>query len=164
MTDPIVKTISVDCTPDHAFDVFVNRISRWWPLDTHAVSVAQGKPALSVVVEPKLGGAIYEVMHDGTRSDWGEVLVFEPGARLAITWHPGGGADKATRVDVEFTAVRNGQTQVTLTHSQWEVWGATRRKTKTTTTADGTWCWACVLRRSHKPDQRKGRPLGPPLC
>ena len=124
MTDPIVKTISVDCTPDHAFDVFVNRISRWWPLDTHAVSVAQGKPALSVVVEPKLGGAIYEVMHDGTRSDWGEVQVFEPGARLAITWHPGGGADKATRVDVEFTAVRNGQTQVTLTHSQWEVWGA----------------------------------------
>lgn len=128
MTDPIVKTISVDCTPDHAFDVFVNRISRWWPLDTHAVSVGQGRSAQSVAIEPKVGGAIYEVMYDGTRSDWGEVLVFDPGARLAITWHPGGSADQATRVDVEFEDVGKGQTQVTLIHSHWEVWGSEAQK------------------------------------
>ncbi len=60
MTDPIIKAIDVSATPDRAFDVFVHRIAKWWPLDGHAVSVADGKPALAVTMEPKVGGAIYE--------------------------------------------------------------------------------------------------------
>ncbi len=123
MTDPIVKTVTVACDPGHAFDVFVNRIASWWPLDSHAVSAGQDKSALAVTIEPRVGGAVYETMFDGSRADWGEVLEFEAGRKLAMTWHPGNNADAPTRVDVVFEGQGDGSTQVTLTHSGWEIWG-----------------------------------------
>lgn len=124
MTGPIVKTVVVNASPERAFDVFVNRIAKWWPLDGHAVSASHGKPALAVVIEPRVGGAIYETMFDGTRADWGTVLVFDEGRRLAFSWHPGTNKDRPTRVEVAFEAHGAGQTEVTLTHSGWEVWAA----------------------------------------
>lgn len=122
MTDPIIKTILVNATPDRAFDIFVNRIGKWWPLDGHAVSAAQGQPALAVVIEPRVGGAIYETMFDGTRADWGQVQEFEEGRRLVFSWHPGTNKDRPTRVEVAFEPYGADQTKVTLTHSGWEVW------------------------------------------
>ncbi|WP_371168350.1 SRPBCC family protein [Aliiroseovarius sp. 2305UL8-7] len=123
MTDPVVKTIRVKCSADHAFDVFVNRTSSWWPLDGHAVSASKGKAALAVTIEPRVGGAVYETMYDGTRTDWGEVLEYEPGSKIAMTWHPGANADTPTRVDVAFAVLGDEQTEVTLTHSGWEILG-----------------------------------------
>ena len=125
MPDPIVKTIEVGCDAEHAFDVFVNRITKWWPLDGHAASAASGKAALAVTIEPQFGGAVYETMWDGGRNDWGEVLEYEPGAKLAMTWHPGNNADNPTRVDVVFDDLGDQRTRVTLTHSGWDVWGET---------------------------------------
>ncbi|MEP1201112.1 SRPBCC domain-containing protein [Tateyamaria sp.] len=122
MTDPIIKTIDVPCGVNRAFEIFVNRISAWWPLDGHAASAAAGKAALGVTIEPKVGGAIYETMYDGTRSDWGEILEYEAGRKLAMTWHPGNNAENPTRVDVAFEQMSDALTRVTLTHSGWEVW------------------------------------------
>lgn len=121
MADPIVKTIDVGCDAARAFDIFVNRVAAWWPLDRHAVSAVAGKAALGATIEPRVGGAVFETMHDGTRADWGEVLVFEPGARLAMSWHPGADAGLATRVEVAFEDVGQGRCRVRLTHSGWEV-------------------------------------------
>lgn len=121
MTEPIIKTIEVPCGPDRAFEIFVHRIANWWPLDSHAASVAAGQAALDVTIEPRVGGAIFETMHDGTRSDWGEVLEFEVGRKLAMTWHPGKTADNPTRVDVAFEGTSDARTRVTLTHSGWDV-------------------------------------------
>ncbi|MCK8465296.1 SRPBCC family protein [Aliiroseovarius sp. S1339] len=123
MTDPIIKTVTVNCAPEKAFDVFVNRTSGWWPLDRHAVSAGAGKVALAVTIEPQVEGAVYETMHDGSRTDWGQVVEFEPGRKLAMTWHPGENAEVSTRVEVAFAATGDGQTEVTLTHSGWEVLG-----------------------------------------
>lgn len=122
MTDPIIKTVIVNAAPEVAFDIFVNRIAKWWPLDGHAVSAGKGKPALAVTIEPRVGGAIYETMFDGTRADWGRVEVFEPGQKLSFTWHPGTNTDRPTRVDVSFTGHGVGRSKVTLTHSGWEIW------------------------------------------
>ncbi len=122
MTDPIVKTVIVNATREQAFDVFVNRIAKWWPLHGHAVSAAHGKPALAVSIEPFVGGAIYETMFDGTRSDWGEVLLFAPGQKVAFTWHPGTDEKRSTLVTVEFEDHGPGQTKVVLTHSGWQAW------------------------------------------
>lgn len=124
MTDPIVKAITVDCMPDRAFEVFVNRTSSWWPLDGHVVSVAHGKAALGVTIEPRVGGAVYETMFDGRRAEWGEVLEYDVGRKFAMTWHPGNNADAPTRVEVVFEGRADGKTDVTLIHSGWEVWGA----------------------------------------
>lgn len=121
-SEPIVKTVELGCDAAHAFDVFVNRIAVWWPMD-HAASAAAGQNALGVTIEPRVGGAVYETMHDGSRNDWGEVLEFEAGRRLAMTWHPGNNADNATQVTVDFKALEAGRTRVTLTHSGWDIWG-----------------------------------------
>lgn len=123
MTDPIVKTVEVTCSVEHAFNVFVNRIAAWWPMATHAVSAADGKSALDVSIEPHVGGAIFETTHSGGCAEWGTVLVFEPSSAFAMTWHPGTSEEKQTRVDVAFVGNAAGGATVTLTHSGWEIWG-----------------------------------------
>lgn len=128
MADPIVKTIELPCAARRAFDIFVNRISDWWPLDRHAVSAAAGKPALGVTIEPAIGGAVFETMHDGSRADWGRVLEFDAGSKLAMTWHPGNNSDNPTRVDVAFEDLAGGRAKVTLIHSGWEVWAGEARE------------------------------------
>ena len=137
MPDPIVKSINVPCSADVAFDVFVNRIAAWWPLESHAASVSAGKAALAVMIEPRVGGSVYETMWDGSRDAWGEVLEFEAGRKLAMTWHPGNNKESPTRVDVAFDAVSSRETRVTLTHSAWESWGA--RAEDMRSNYDGGW-------------------------
>ena len=122
MTDPIVKRQRVNCSAGQAFEVFVSRISAWWPLEEHAASAADGKAAQAVTFEPRVGGRLYETMHDGRINEWGEVLVFEPGRRFATSWHPGNNKDEPTRLEVEFAEGEDGTCEVTLTHSGWEIW------------------------------------------
>ena len=123
MTDPITKTIIVNCAATDAFAVFVKNTSAWWPLDGHAASASQGKAALAVTIEPRLGGAIYETMFDGARDDWGEVLEYSEGKHFAMSWHPGNNKDCPTRLNVTFADTDDGKCLVTLVHSGWEAWG-----------------------------------------
>ena len=118
MTDPVIKTIDVPCSPARAFDVFVRNTARWWPLDRHSVSAGQGQTARDITIEPRVGGAIYETTHDGARSDWGA-----EGSHFAMTWHPGNPVAQATRLDIRFTELSADRTRVELTHSGWEVLG-----------------------------------------
>jgi len=71
-------TFDVACSPEHAFSVWTTRIGTWWPSD-HTVS---GHPD-RVVLQPDVGGGIYERTADGTEYDWGEVTVWQPPTRLA---------------------------------------------------------------------------------
>ncbi|TCL08634.1 uncharacterized protein YndB with AHSA1/START domain [Shimia isoporae] len=122
MTEPIIKTVVVRCDAARAFEIFAQETSSWWPLGGHAVSARDNKAALAVTIEPNVGGAVYETMHDGSRADWGTVLEYVLGARLVITWHPGTKAENPTKVAVDFEDVPGGQCRVTLTHSGWERW------------------------------------------
>jgi hypothetical protein len=123
MTDPVICEIEVPCAPDRAFDVFVHRMADWWPLDSHSASARFEKPALTVTIEPRVGGKVHETMHDGGTDLWGEVLVYDPPAHFAMTWHPGNNKDAPTRVDVAFVALGGGGCRVKLTHSGWQAWG-----------------------------------------
>lgn len=122
MTEPVVKEIEVSCDAAKAFDVFVNKTAKWWPLGGHSVSAGSGEVALAITIEPILGGAIYETKFDGARAEWGEVLVFAPGKHLAMSWHPGTNTDTPTKVEVWFEDLSEGRAKVTLKHSGWEIW------------------------------------------
>ncbi|MCP5087049.1 MAG: hypothetical protein GY952_09645 [Rhodobacteraceae bacterium] len=141
MTDPIIKTIDLPCSASEAFDVFVHRMSSWWPLESHAVSAADGESAQSVTVEPFVSGAIYEITHDGQRKVWGEVLEFEEGHRLTSTWHPGSNENQSTRLEVVFEDLDKGGSRLTLAHSGWEIWGD-QADEKRSNYSSG---WKCVL-------------------
>lgn len=122
MTDPIVKTIEVPCDPATAFAVFAERFDKWWPAQSHSMSAMDGGMPGAVVLEPRAGGAIYEIDPAGARHEWGVLQDYVPGERLAFTWRVGQPEEKATRVEITFAADGAG-TRVVLTHSGWQVHG-----------------------------------------
>ena len=112
----ISKSITVRVPVETAFRVFTAELGSWWPLASKSVSL---EDAETVVVEPGVGGRVYERARSGEQHTWGEVLVWDPPARFAFSWHPGRAADTSQEVDVRFTAV-DGETRVELAHRGWE--------------------------------------------
>jgi uncharacterized protein YndB with AHSA1/START domain len=113
--EPLELAFMVACGPEHAFDVWASRTSLWWP---HGHSVS-GEPGLTVTIEPRAGGRIFERTPAGVEHDWGEVLVWEPPHRLAYLWHLRFDRADATEVDVTFAPADEG-TAVTIVHRGWE--------------------------------------------
>jgi uncharacterized protein YndB with AHSA1/START domain len=75
-------SILVLAPPERAFRVFTDGIDSWWPRE-HTIGEA---PLKEMVLEPRVGGRAYGIGVDGSESDWGRVLVFEPPRRLVVSW------------------------------------------------------------------------------
>lgn len=116
---PLDVRFVVACTPAHAFDVWTNHTSLWWPSD-HSVS---GDPNLTVTIEPHVGGRIFETTSDGSEHDWGQVVAWEPPRRLGYRWHIVGDRSDATDVEITFAGDHDG-TVVRIVHRGWERLGA----------------------------------------
>ena len=119
MTDPIEKTLVVPLPPDRAFDLFTNRMARWWPLDKHSLSAGDGKVAQDVAITPKVGGDVTETKHNGTTVVWGKVVTWQPGKAFAMTWQLDRPEDEVTYLTITFDAEDDG-TRVTLIHDGWD--------------------------------------------
>jgi uncharacterized protein YndB with AHSA1/START domain len=128
MIDPIRRSITVACPPAHAFEVFTRGMGSWWPLDdVHTRSRERadaGVKAEGVVLEPYVGGRVYETLSDGSEAGWGTILVFDEPHRLVLAWKPNSGPYRPTEVDVEFIERDDGSTRVDLEHRGWERLGA----------------------------------------
>jgi uncharacterized protein YndB with AHSA1/START domain len=118
LDQPVRRTITVKASPELAFRVFTSDIDSWWPRTHHI-----GKSALKrVVVEEHAGGRCYSEQEDGTDSDWGRVLVWEPPARFVMAWQIDAqwqyqpDVEKSSEVEVRFTLEPNGLTRVDLEH------------------------------------------------
>src|SRR3954469_19561455 len=117
-SEPLEVAFTVACPPEHAFTVWAQRTSLWWP---HGHSVS-GEPGLTVTIEPRAGGRIYErtpagvaddwggggVLGAAAEHDWGEVLVWEPPHRLAYLWHLRFDRADATEVEITFAPAAAG--------------------------------------------------------
>jgi hypothetical protein len=112
--EPLRIEMDVACAPEHAFDVWTRRTSRWWP-PSHGV---RGAP-VEVVIEGRVGGRIYGRTTDGTEHDWGQVTLWEPSHRLGYLWHLQHDSADATDVVVSFAPSRVG-TSLRIVHSGWE--------------------------------------------
>jgi uncharacterized protein YndB with AHSA1/START domain len=115
---PLVVEFDVAAPPEHAFDIWVNRAHLWWPAG-HTLS---GNPT-AIVFEPRHGGRIFERGPNGEEQAWGEVLDWQPPARLRCLWHLLFSRDEATEVEITFTAAADG-TRVRLTQTGWDALGA----------------------------------------
>jgi uncharacterized protein YndB with AHSA1/START domain len=113
--EPLELSFTVACSPQRAFAVWATKTSMWWPAD-HTVS---GEDGLTVTIEPRPGGRIYERTRGGVEHDWGEVLAFEPPHRLAYLWHIVGDRSDATEVEITFTGTGD-RTTVRIVHRGWE--------------------------------------------
>jgi uncharacterized protein YndB with AHSA1/START domain len=116
---PLELAFTVACPPEHAFSVWAERTSLWWP-KSHSVSA---DPGLAVTFEPRAGGRIFERTPAGDEHDWGEVLEWEPPRRLRYLWHLRFDRADATEVEIAFAPAAEG-TAVTIVHRGWERLGA----------------------------------------
>lgn len=114
--DPLRLTYRIECPPEHAFSVWTTRLSAWWPR-SHTTS---GDPDATVVLEPRLGGRIFERATDGREIDWGEITAWEPPARFGYLWHIGRTREDATDVSVSFVDDGDGATRLEIVHSGWD--------------------------------------------
>jgi uncharacterized protein YndB with AHSA1/START domain len=118
--EPIRIAFDVAAPPEHAFEVWTARISQWWPAD-HTVTV---EADLTVVLEGRAGGRIFERTRDGVEHDWGEVTVWDPPTRLAYLWHLRRDRAEATEVEIHFVDRGDATTRVEIEHRGWERLGA----------------------------------------
>lgn len=118
--EPLRITFTVACGVDHAFATWTERFALWWPT-THTWT---GESDTKVMLEPRLGGRIYERTAAGVEHDWGEIVVWEPPTRLGFLWHMR--RARATATDVEITFAPHGAdaTTVAIVHTGWERLGA----------------------------------------
>ena len=113
---PVRKSILVNTTKAHAFDVFAKRFDAWWPRDHHI-----GKSAMTeAVIEPREGGRWFEKGEDGSECEWGRVLAWEPPDRLVLSWTINGKFQVddtvESEVEVRFLAESANRTRVELEH------------------------------------------------
>lgn len=116
---PLVLEFEVAASRGHAFDIWANRISLWWPRD-HTVS---GSADVDIIVEGFTGGRIFERTVDGSEHDWGRVVEWDPPHRLAYTWHLLVDPGEATDLTVTFSEAGEG-TSVRIEQRGWERLGA----------------------------------------
>ena len=143
--EPVRKSITVNATPELAFEVFTAENDTWWPR-THHIGKS---PMIKGTVECRLGGRCYSDHEDGTQCDWGKVLVWEPPHRVVLAWqitHEWGynpDLGQTSEVEVRFTAMDGSVTRVDLEHRYFQRMGpggATLRAA-----VDGGWPGLLVL-------------------
>jgi DNA-binding transcriptional ArsR family regulator len=120
----VAKTTRVNAPLALAFEVFVGQ--EWWPVETHHIAEPHGQ---EVVLEPFVGGRWYERAADGTETEWGTVLAWQPPYRLLLTWQVGPqwtyeeDPDRGSEIEVTFTPEGPHLTRVDFTHRHLERYG-----------------------------------------
>lgn len=121
---PVRKSIRVDASQAHAFEVFTAGLGRWWPRNAKIGNA----PLKTAMMEPRLGGRWYELGEDGSQTDVGRVLVWEPPQRFVISWDINGNwkpdLTVGSEVEVRFIAEGPHATLVELEHRKFERMGA----------------------------------------
>jgi hypothetical protein len=117
--EPVRKQLKVGLPVERAFRLFTEEIGKWWPLSTHSVGEEQAE---SCFFEGWVGGRIVEILKDGSQSEWGKVLIWEPFRKVSFQWYPGRAPDTAQEVTVTFSETPGGAL-VELVHAGWETLG-----------------------------------------
>jgi len=117
---PVVRTVAANCSRAHAYATFTARIGEWWP----AAFSASGVDLAGVVIEPHVGGRVYEVSKSGDEFTWGAVKAIQDGTAITMVWTLGVRAPDPTELDVRFAGDITGDlvdgdlvADVTLRHS-----------------------------------------------
>lgn len=118
--EPLLISLELECTAVHAFDTWTRRIDAWWPAD----HTASGQRDATIVLEPRLGGRLYERTVSGEEHQWGEITEWSPPSRFSYLWHLRRDRADATDVAITFTPMPGNRTRVDILHTSWERLGA----------------------------------------
>jgi uncharacterized protein YndB with AHSA1/START domain len=126
-TENVVQTSVVVRAPqDRAFRVFTEQLGAFKPREHNMLSVEIAE----TVLEPHVGGSVFDRGVDGTVCRWARVLAYEPPARLVISWDISPrwqietDPDRSSEVEILFIAESEDRTRVELAHRRLERHGA----------------------------------------
>ena len=148
MIEPLRLSYEIDCPADHAFEVWTTRLSTWWP-PGHSTS---GDPDTQVVLEPRLGGRIFERTPDGVEIDWGVITHWEPPTRLGYEWHIGRAAGESTDVELTFVDLADDRTRLDIVQSGWERLGDEGEAYRNANTSGWGALIPSFVAATHRPD------------
>lgn len=135
----VKKQIVVETSQQRAFRTFTDGIDRWWPREHHIGA----SPLERMILEPRAGGRWYSICKDGSETDVGKVIAWEPPQRLVLAWQITARwqYDPAfsTEIEVQFLAEGPRRTRVELEHRQLERYGADAETMKKAFEADDAW-------------------------
>ena len=110
--------ITVDVPVDFAYRVFTERFDEIKPREHNLLSV----PIERTVLEPHVGGTVYDVGTDGTVCTWARVLACDPPNSLTISWdiNPQWQIEtdpaRTSEVQIRFVAETSERTRVEIEH------------------------------------------------
>ena len=116
------RELVVDAPPDRAFAVFTQRFGDFKPKEHNMLAV----PIAETVVEPHVGGHIYDRGEDGSECRWARILAFDPPHRVVFSWDIGptwqveDDPELTSEVEVRFTADGEQRTRIELEHRHIE--------------------------------------------
>ena len=108
----------VEAPIERAFSVFTEDFDRIKPREHNMLGV----DIAETVFEPRAGGHIYDRGVDGSECRWARVLAYEPPNRVVFSWDVSPqwqietDLEKASEVEVHFTAETPERTRVELEH------------------------------------------------
>src|SRR5215467_5750023 len=120
---PVRKSVRVNVNAERAFGIFTSGIGRWWPHD-HGI----GKKPFTPIIKTRLGGRWYELAEDGTQTNVGKIVAWEPPTRFVVTWDINSqwkpDTTVSSEVEVKFIPDGANATRVELEHRKFERMGA----------------------------------------
>jgi uncharacterized protein YndB with AHSA1/START domain len=141
VADEVKLAIEVAVPLDRAFRVFTEKFDSIKPREHNLLQV----DIAETVLEAKPGGRVYDRGVDGTICEWARVITVEPPHRLVLAWlispqwqvetQP----EKASEVEVRFSAIDDGNTRVELRHHGLERHGAGWEKAASALSSEGGW-------------------------
>jgi hypothetical protein len=135
----ITKSVVVNTSQQHAFDVFTAGLDSWWPRAHHIGS----SPLAEFVIEPREGGGWYGICEDGSKSHAGHVITWDPPNTVVLAWQITGewryDPDFLTEVEVRFIPEAADRTRVELEHRDLDRFGKYQTQILETFTSDGGW-------------------------
>jgi uncharacterized protein YndB with AHSA1/START domain len=143
--------VIVDAPIEQAFAVFTEGIGTWFPPEYNLLPV----PIAERVFEPRVGGRVYDRGVDGSECQWAQVLVYEPPARVVISWNISPrwqietDRKKASEVEVQFVSEARDRTRVELEHRHLERHGEGWERTRDELGSEGGWP-GCIRRFAEK--------------
>jgi len=114
---PVRKSVVVARSQADAFRLYTESYGKWWPIKTHSLG---GDKTINAVMEPRVGGQLYEEWSDGKTEAYGEVLVWEPPHRVVHSWYVNHPPHEASEVELRFVVLSANKTRVELEHRNWE--------------------------------------------
>lgn len=140
------REVKLHRSQEEAFRLFATEMGAWWPLGRRHFGMA---PAVTIVLETKVGGRWYERGDDGSESPWGVTLLFEPSHRVVLGWRINADwqYDPAIRTEIEVNFIARGPSDclIRLEHRGLEQRGASAARLQETFDSENG--WSDLLRR-----------------